>query len=64
MNYASHLSSDLKHLLDGLLCKDQDKRMGAKYGVKEILSHSWFGKVNVRDYLDRKLEAPVKFNKL
>lgn len=38
----THISSDLKHLLFGLLAKDPNKRIGLRGGIEEILAHPWF----------------------
>jgi serine/threonine protein kinase len=37
--FPKFLSSKIKHLLQGLLCKDPKKRLGYKGGVKQIMRH-------------------------
>ena len=41
----AQLSNELISLLEGLLCKNANQRLGALFGVKEILFHPWVGKI-------------------
>lgn len=35
-------------------------RMGIQGGIKEILSHPWFKKINIKDILEKKIPPPIK----
>lgn len=55
-------------MLVGLLTKDEKFRigiishnLGSLSGVKEILAHPWFGKINKQDYLAKNIKPPVLF---
>lgn len=41
------LSEPAKDFILKLLCKDPQQRLGAKDGIKEILSHAWFKGLNI-----------------
>jgi len=34
--------------------------MGNQGGIKEILSHTWLKKINIKDVLERKIPPPIK----
>lgn len=42
----TRLSEDLKELLRSLLNKDEGRRLGSYNGIKEVLAHPWFHKVD------------------
>ena len=46
----------------GLLQKGESYRLGSLAGVKEILAHPWFGKINRSEYLNRSKVPPLNFN--
>lgn len=39
--FPSHVSNDARDLINKLLEKNPDKRIGAKYGVQEIIKHAF-----------------------
>lgn len=43
------------------MCKSESNRLGAKNGVKEILSHPWFGKIDRLAFLKKKVIPPISF---
>ena len=47
-------------LIEGLLKKDPNQRLGCLGGIKEILAHPWMRKIKVSDVVDRKLATPIK----
>lgn len=59
-------SKNLRDLLLKLLEKDPLKRLGAKGGIKEIMSHAWFADVKFKSIREKKLSPPIKveFSKL
>ena len=59
-SHAFNLSVDLKDLIRGLLKKNPYERMGNQGGIKEILSHPWFEKINIKDMLEKKIQPPIK----
>jgi serine/threonine protein kinase len=42
----ANFSPNLRSLFEGLLCKEHGLRLGARYGVREVLAHPWFGVVH------------------
>lgn len=59
LKYPYFLSSTVKSLLDGLLEKDPEKRLGSgPTGTKEIKDHPWFQNVNWEAYLKKEVKAP------
>jgi len=53
-------SPDATDIITKLLVKDKSKRLGAKNGVDEILSHKFFRGINIKKVLERKLKAPYE----
>jgi protein-serine/threonine kinase len=47
LSFPSHVavSDELKSLLKGLLEKNQKKRLGSMFGIKEVLLHPWVGRL-------------------
>jgi len=43
-----------------LLNKHPMQRIGISGGIKEILSHPWFKKINIRDIFEKKIQPPIK----
>ena len=35
-------------------------RAGQNGGIREILNHAWFRKINIKDVIDKKIEPPIK----
>ena len=54
------VSEEAKDLIDNLLMKDMDERLGSKKGVEEILAHKWFDGVDVDKILKKEIEPPFK----
>ena len=59
-SHANGLSADIKNLIRGLLNKHPMNRLGIQGGIKEILSHAWFKKINIKDVLEKNLPPPIK----
>eukprot|EP00826_Nyctotherus_ovalis_P051068 TRINITY_DN635_c0_g1_i3.p1 TRINITY_DN635_c0_g1~~TRINITY_DN635_c0_g1_i3.p1 ORF type:complete len:450 (-),score=118.71 TRINITY_DN635_c0_g1_i3:42-1391(-) len=53
-------SEDAKDIIRKLLCKNPRKRLGASKDAEEVLSHSFFSKINIEKLLNKELEAPFK----
>ena len=49
-------SQELKNLLNGLLCKNPEKRIGSTGDAKEILGHPWFKKIDLSALVSEKLK--------
>jgi len=43
-----------------LLVKHPMNRAGQNGGIREILNHAWFRKINIKDVIDKKIEPPIK----
>ena len=44
--------------------KEEFSRLGTEGGVQEVLRHEWFGGVDQRLFLERKVKAPTQFRGL
>ena len=53
------LSKELKSLLNALLEKNPEERIGFKHGIKEILSHPWCTQIKIMDVFHKRLRAPL-----
>lgn len=53
----SDLAADL---INKLLCKDKDKRLGAEGDVSEVLGHPFFSGLDLEKLLSKELEPPYK----
>ena len=51
-----YVSPNAQSLINGLLAKDKNKRIGAKKGIQEILSHPFFDELDVEALLKKELE--------
>ncbi|CAD8121301.1 unnamed protein product [Paramecium sonneborni] len=60
VTFPQFLSQEIKELMSGLLAKDPNKRLGVRGGVREILQHKWFKKVNMTDILMKRVTPPIK----
>ena len=58
--YPKYLSESSIEILNALLCKDPNQRLGSIGGGKEVKNHSWFGVVNWNHLVDKRYEAPFK----
>ena len=52
------ISDDAKDLINKLLAKDPNNRLGAQADSLEVLSHSWFKDLDWSRLLERKVKAP------
>jgi len=52
------ISDVAKDLIQKLLEKDKDKRLGAKHDMNEVLSHKFFDGIDVDDLMDKKIKPP------
>lgn len=48
------MSGEVLHLVKGLLEKNPEKRLGAKYGIQEIKDHQFFREINWKDIENKK----------
>jgi serum/glucocorticoid-regulated kinase 2 len=55
-----NISDDAKDLLQKLLIKNQDERLGSKNGFNDIKSHPFFKGLDFTALENRKIEAPYK----
>ena len=56
-----HFTSEARSLLQGLLNRDQAKRLGSSSNdAADIMSHPFFRDINWADLRDRKVPAPYK----
>ena len=55
-----NISDDAKDLLQKLLIKDQDERLGAKSGFNDIKAHPFFKGFDFDALEKKKIEAPFK----
>lgn len=54
-----NISPQLKSLLKSLLDKNPEARLGAQAGIREILSHEWFGNISMKKLINKELEPPI-----
>jgi hypothetical protein len=47
------LTPECKSLIRGLLHKNYKMRLGSLLGAKEVLAHTWFGRLKRKDILNR-----------
>ncbi|CAD8070948.1 unnamed protein product [Paramecium sonneborni] len=59
-----NLSSEIKDLLQGLLCKQPSERLGANKGLTELLTHAWFKDIDLVAILQKQISPPFKPNQL
>lgn len=59
LKYPFYISPTAKSLLEGLLEKDPEKRLGSKMGAQEIKNHSWFQDIEWEKYLKKEVKAPL-----
>ena len=52
------VSEEAKDLIQKLLTKDKNQRLGRKGDVQEILAHPWFKEINADDLLAKKIDPP------
>ena len=52
------ISDQAKDLMNKLLIKDPNARLGKQGGMQEILSHPWFAELNQADVLAKKIPSP------
>jgi serum/glucocorticoid-regulated kinase 2 len=55
-----NISDTAKDLLQKLLCKDQDQRLGSKNGFNDIMQHPFFKGLDFNALIHKKIEAPYK----
>eukprot|EP00347_Sterkiella_histriomuscorum_P003296 403364829 len=58
--FPRYLSPMAKSILRGLLIKNPDQRLGAKYGIQEIKDHPFCMDINWDDAMQRKLLPPIR----
>lgn len=58
--YGLDYSDDFVNVVEMLLNKNANNRLGSKNDVHEVLSHPWFKELNVKDLEAQKIEPPLK----
>ena len=53
-------SDDFVDIVEKLLDKNQNKRLGSQGGVKEVLAHPWFADIDVKQVEAQKIPPPLK----
>ena len=61
-NYPVYLSTPARSLLQGLLEKQPERRLGTISGAAEIKNHPWFSSINWTDLVQKKIASPFKPN--
>ena len=56
--YKIKFSDELMDIVEKLLIKDPKKRLGAKNGAKEVLSHPFFNDIDIDALYEKKLKPP------
>lgn len=57
--YPPHISPNLKMFLSQLLEKDPKERLGARYGLSEIVNHPWCRDLDFVQIASKKVKAPI-----
>jgi serine/threonine protein kinase len=52
------LSTDSKDLIDKLLNKNKDKRLGKEKDFDEIISHPWFSDIDINKLMRKEITPP------
>eukprot|EP00827_Trimyema_finlayi_P000565 TRINITY_DN1112_c0_g1_i3.p3 TRINITY_DN1112_c0_g1~~TRINITY_DN1112_c0_g1_i3.p3 ORF type:complete len:109 (-),score=19.32 TRINITY_DN1112_c0_g1_i3:44-370(-) len=58
VQFPKSFSVSLKNLLEGLLQKQPNKRLGSRNGINEIKKHPWFAMINWSALLNYEIQAP------
>ena len=58
--YGLEYSDDFVDIVNKLLEKDKNTRLGSAKDVHEVLSHPWFADIDVRKINDQQIEPPLK----
>ena len=58
--YGLEYSDDFVDIVEQLLNKNKEKRLGSKNDVHEILAHPWFNEIDIKKLEDQKIEPPLK----
>jgi len=56
----SKISSEAKDLIEQLLIKDPEVRLGAHKGASEIKGHPWFNNIDWKKFKEKKIQPPFK----
>lgn len=51
-------------LLEGLLVKDPNRRLGSLGGIKQILGHPWVRKLKTTEVIHKTVPTPIKIDLL
>ena len=54
------VSETAKDLINKLLEKDMDKRLGSSEDLDEVISHPWFSGINIDKILGKEIKPPFK----
>ena len=55
------MTEEAKDLINKLLDKDPEKRLGTQGGASEVMGHAFFQDLDIEKLLDKELDAPYKF---
>jgi len=58
IHYKLNYSDEIVDIVNQLLTKDKNKRLGSVNGVDDILAHPWFSDMNVEALLTYSVEPP------
>ena len=59
VGFPDFVSPAARHLIEGLLIKNPDKRLGSRKGISEMKDHSYFRDVNWELFLQKRAIAPI-----
>lgn len=59
LKFPSYISDNAKALLEGLLVRDPEKRLGTKGGT-EVKNHPWFGDIDWDKLVKKEIDPPFK----
>jgi serine/threonine protein kinase len=60
LSYPRYLSTSVIKLLQGLLCKDPERRLGAQHGFSEVKKHEFFNGVDWNELMKKRILPPPK----
>ena len=58
MEKMAHISDHAKDLIQRLLTKDENERLGSNLGAEDIKAHPWFAGVDWDGILNKRVKPP------